>query len=70
MTDHLTPAQCHIIELARAMAATNPHAAEELAKHLEYYSGQALKPRFDQGCGITLRLNPITGRTDLRSSEG
>jgi hypothetical protein len=69
MSDQLTPAQRQIIELAKAMAATNPHAAEELAKHLGYYAGEQLRPRFSQGAGIILRPNWITGRIDMRSSE-
>lgn len=69
MTDNLTPAQRQIIEMAKSMAATNPHAAEELAKHLAFYSGQALKPHFAQGAGIVICPNYITGRIDLRSSE-
>lgn len=69
MTVHLTLEQRKLMELARAMARTNPHAAEELAKHLRYYSGQELRPDFGQGAGISLTLNPITGRIDLRSSE-
>lgn len=69
MSDQLTPAQLRIIELAKALAADNPHAAEELAKHLGYYAGEQLRPRFAQGAGIILRPNWITGRIDMRSSE-
>jgi hypothetical protein len=69
MSDQLTPAQLRIIELAKALAADNPHAAEELAKQLAYYSGEELRPRFAQGCGIILRPNYITGKIDMRSSE-
>ena len=69
MSDHLTPTQRRIMELAQAMAANNPHAAEELANHLAHYSGEQLRPRFVQGAGITIRPNPITGRIDIRSSE-
>jgi hypothetical protein len=65
----LTPTQRRIIELAKAMAANNPHAAEELAKHLAHYSGEQLRPRFAQGAGIVIRYNHITDRIDLRSSE-
>ena len=58
-----------IIELARAMVYANPHAAEVLAEHLGHFAAEELRPRFAQGAGIMISVNPITMRVDLRSSE-
>lgn len=65
----MTPTQARLIELARRMAAANPEAAAELAKHLGYYAGAALRPHFAQGAGIVIVPNRVTGRLDVRSSE-
>jgi hypothetical protein len=63
----VTANQSQIAAMAAAMAANNPDAAEELAKHLAYEANRQKTP---QGFGIEIRWNEITEKAELRASKG
>lgn len=61
-----TDAERRLMELAKALAAANPDAAANLAKHLGYYANEQKRWR---GCGIVLRLNMVEGRVEMIQGE-
>lgn len=61
----LTPTQRAIAALAAEMAANNPDAAAELAKHLAHHAAEANAKR--RTFGIGLRFNAVTGRMEMRA---
>lgn len=62
----ITDTERRLMELARALAAANPDAAANLAKHLGYYASEQKSWR---GCGIVLRLNEVEGRVEMIVGE-
>lgn len=61
-----TPTQRGIAALASAMAAANPDAAEELARHLAHEAAQAKRPR---GFGVIIRFNSVTERIEILTGD-
>ena len=61
-----TPAQRRLARLAHAMAAANPDAAAELARHLAHAAELARQP---QGFGIEIRFNAVTEQVEMRTGS-
>lgn len=65
-TQPLTPAQLALDALAAELAARNPDAAEELARRMAHHATQRKRVR---GFGISIHINAITGRLELRTGS-
>lgn len=61
-----TPAQQRLAALAAELAAANPDAAAELARHMAHHAQQARRWR---GFGIMVRWNEVTERVELTIGE-
>ena len=61
-----TPAQQRLARIAADLAAANPDAAAELARHMAHHAAQAKRWR---GFGIMLCWNEVTGRIELTQGE-
>lgn len=59
----MNEAQRKLRDLARALAATNPDAAEFLAEEMARQSEMEKAPPF---CGITVRYNAIREQVEMR----
>lgn len=65
-TQPLTPAQLALDALAQDLAIRNPDAAEELARRMAHHAAQRKRVR---GFGISIHVNAVTGRLELRVGE-
>ena len=62
--ERLTQTQEQLLALARQLAASHPDAAAELGKRLVEEAAERKKLR---GFGISLRVNFVTGRLEMRT---